>query len=59
MDAKWEFPRHKLRQSGGLEARLGEGGFGQVWKFEADNIDGNKGTDQQHSSSLVAIFHYM
>ena len=39
-DSKWEFPRHRLRQS---VTRLGEGSFGQVWKFEADNIDGNNG----------------
>jgi hypothetical protein len=37
---KWEFPRHKLKIFG----ILGEGCFGQVWKCEATNIDGNKGT---------------
>ena len=39
-ESRWEFPRHRLRQS---VTRLGEGEFGQVWKFEADNIDGAKG----------------
>jgi len=40
-DSKWEFPRHRLRQT---VTRLGEGSFGQVWKFEADNISGNEGS---------------
>jgi len=37
---KWEFPRHHLKFYG----ILGEGCFGQVWKCEALNIDGRKGT---------------
>jgi len=37
---KWEFPRHHLK----IYGILGEGCFGQVWKCEALNIDGNKGT---------------
>ena len=44
-DSKWEFPRHRLRQS---VTRLGEGSFGQVWKFEADNIDGNNGKRDEY-----------
>jgi len=36
----WEFPRHHLKFYG----ILGEGCFGQVWKCEALNIDGRKGT---------------
>jgi len=36
----WEFPRHHLK----IYGILGEGCFGQVWKCEALNIDGNKGT---------------
>jgi len=36
----WEFPRHHLKFFG----ILGEGCFGQVWKCEALNIDGVKGT---------------
>jgi len=35
-----EFPRHHLK----IYGILGEGCFGQVWKCEALNIDGNKGT---------------
>lgn len=36
----WEFPRHHLK----IYGILGEGAFGQVWKCEALNIDGVKGT---------------
>jgi len=36
----WEFPRHQLK----IYGILGEGCFGQVWKCEALNIDGKKGT---------------
>jgi len=36
----WEFPRHHLK----IYGILGEGCFGQVWKCEALNIDGKKGT---------------
>ena len=36
----WEFPRHHLK----IYGILGEGCFGQVWKCEAINIDGVKGT---------------
>jgi len=36
----WEFPRHHLK----IYGILGEGCFGQVWKCEALNIDGVKGT---------------
>ena len=32
---------------------LGEGGFGQVWKFEADNIDGAKGSWTLFVASFV------
>jgi hypothetical protein len=35
----WEFPRHQLK----ILCKIGEGSFGQVWKCEADNIDGHKG----------------
>ena len=37
---------------------LGEGGFGQVWKFEADNIDGNKGNASMlvYDSMLIMTF---
>lgn len=37
--ARWEFPRHQLR----IYNMIGEGCFGQVWRCEADNIDGVKG----------------
>ena len=36
---RWEFPRHQLK----ILSMLGEGSFGQVWKCEAENIDGVKG----------------
>ncbi|CAH0768790.1 unnamed protein product [Bemisia tabaci] len=34
----WEFPRHHIK----IFSILGEGCFGQVWKCEAINIDGQK-----------------
>lgn len=34
---RWEFPRHRLK----FFNILGEGAFGQVWKCEAIDIDGN------------------
>ena len=33
-DSDWEFPRHQLR----FVSLVGEGCFGQVWKYEADGI---------------------
>jgi fibroblast growth factor receptor 1 len=33
---RWEFPRHRLK----VFHILGEGCFGQVWKCEATDIDG-------------------
>ena len=33
-DFKWEFPRHQLK----IVEKIGEGCFGQVWKYEAENI---------------------
>ncbi|XP_043468173.1 tyrosine kinase receptor Cad96Ca isoform X1 [Leptopilina heterotoma] len=36
---KWEFPRHRLK----VFSILGEGCFGQVWKYEAIDIDGIPG----------------
>ncbi|KAM7362870.1 tyrosine kinase receptor Cad96Ca isoform 1-T2 [Cochliomyia hominivorax] len=35
----WEFPRHRLK----FFNILGEGAFGQVWRCEATDIDGNEG----------------
>lgn len=32
----WEFPRHRLK----FFNILGEGAFGQVWRCEANDIDG-------------------
>lgn len=39
-DLKWEFPRHQLK----IVSMLGEGCFGQVWKYEAEDIVNVKGT---------------
>lgn len=36
---RWEFPRHKLK----VFNILGEGAFGQVWRCEAQDIDGVEG----------------
>ncbi|XP_055905286.1 tyrosine kinase receptor Cad96Ca [Eupeodes corollae] len=36
---RWEFPRHRLK----FFNILGEGAFGQVWRCEATDIDGNDG----------------
>lgn len=36
---EWDFPRHRLK----FFNILGEGAFGQVWRCEASNIDGNEG----------------
>lgn len=36
---RWEFPRHKLK----VFNILGEGAFGQVWRCEAQEIDGVEG----------------
>lgn len=36
---RWEFPRHKLK----VFNILGEGAFGQVWRCEAQDIDGIEG----------------
>ncbi|XP_026482534.1 tyrosine kinase receptor Cad96Ca-like [Ctenocephalides felis] len=36
---RWEFPRHKLK----VYDILGEGAFGQVWRCEAQDIDGKQG----------------
>lgn len=47
---KWEFPRHHLKFYG----ILGEGCFGQVWKCEALNIDGSKGTTTVAVKTLKA-----
>jgi len=44
---KWEFPRRHLKFYG----ILGEGCFGQVWKCEALNIDGNKA----NTTTTVAV----
>ncbi|XP_015520313.2 tyrosine kinase receptor Cad96Ca isoform X1 [Neodiprion virginianus] len=41
----WEFPRHRLK----IFNILGEGCFGQVWKCEAQDIDGKPGP------SIVAV----
>lgn len=35
----WDFPRHRLK----FFNILGEGAFGQVWRCEANNIDGVEG----------------
>jgi hypothetical protein len=35
-DDRWEFPRHRLK----VFNILGEGCFGQVWRCEAQDIDG-------------------
>ncbi|XP_039294168.1 serine/threonine-protein kinase STE20-like [Nilaparvata lugens] len=43
---RWEFPREKLR----LQTVLGQGNFGQVWKAEADDINGHEGLTR-----LVAV----
>lgn len=45
-ESRWEFPRDKLR----LQTVLGQGNFGQVWKAEADDLTGHKGTTR-----LVAV----
>ncbi|XP_034949698.1 serine-rich adhesin for platelets-like [Chelonus insularis] len=45
-ESRWEFPREKLR----LQTVLGQGNFGQVWKAEADDLTGHKGTTR-----LVAV----
>jgi len=44
---KWEFPRRHLKFYG----ILGEGCFGQVWKCEALNIEGNKA----NTTTTVAV----
>ena len=36
---RWEFPRHRLK----VFNILGEGAFGQVWRCEANDIDGVEG----------------
>ena len=46
-DDRWEFPRHQLK----ILSKLGEGSFGQVWKCEAENIDGNKGSGLESSKA--------
>lgn len=33
---EWEFPRHRLR----IFNIVGEGAFGQVWRAQATDIDG-------------------
>ena len=38
-DFKWEFPRHQLK----IVEKIGEGCFGQVWKYEAENIGDTEG----------------
>lgn len=38
-DDRWEFPRHRLK----VFNILGEGCFGQVWRCEAQDIDGREG----------------
>ena len=52
---RWEFPRHQLK----ILSMLGEGSFGQVWKCEAENIDGVKGiilrSNFREASSLDRI----
>ena len=35
---------------------LGEGSFGQVWKCEAENIDGKKGTPRSNSKGRARLF---
>ncbi|XP_022164212.1 uncharacterized protein LOC111029504 [Myzus persicae] len=45
-NSRWEFPREKLR----LQTILGQGNFGQVWKAEADDINGHEGLTR-----LVAV----
>lgn len=42
---RWEFPRHRIK----VFSILGEGAFGQVWRCEAQDIDGIEGT------SVVAV----
>ncbi len=51
---KWEFPRHQMR----FLSLIGEGCFGQVWKYEADGImehcgggGGNNNSQEQHNNS--------
>jgi len=39
MKDRWEFPRHRIK----VFNILGEGAFGQVWRCEAQDIDGNEG----------------
>lgn len=45
-NGRWEFRREKLR----LQTILGQGNFGQVWKAEADDINGHEGLTR-----LVAV----
>lgn len=42
---RWEFPRHRLK----VFNILGEGAFGQVWRCEANDIDGIDGV------SVIAV----
>ncbi|CAH0559226.1 unnamed protein product [Brassicogethes aeneus] len=43
---RWEFPRHRLK----FFNILGEGAFGQVWKCEALDVEGN-----ESGSAIVAV----
>ena len=48
-DSEWEFPRHQLK----VVAKIGEGCFGQVWKYEA--TEGVPGFSSKTASVTVAV----
>ena len=54
-DYEWEFPRHQLK----ILSMLGEGCFGQVWKYEAEEIGGDMGTEtySYHTPHMCASYH--
>ena len=48
-DGEWEFPRHQLK----VVSKIGEGCFGQVWKYEA--TEGVPGFSSKTASVTVAV----